>query len=228
MPTSTAGELRFRAFVIFSLVVTLALAGWSFAKSEIQGDKLSHQTSSLSHVVTHQSEDREAAVQKNVEARREDCNNGNQVRLGLRIGVEQSRRQRPLLLQLFPQFNQPKVLALVVREERRQLKAYAPLDCEAYALRALPAEERVKVTLAEQQRILVVQQKQIRGLLAKQAADAKKSAKSRVTTVTQRCELTELVLRGTAVKPRARAKLAGSLAGCHKQLAKVKAEAAGA
>lgn len=214
------------SFLIISMVATLALSGFSFAKSEDQNHTLSGQQSSLKSVVHVASDlaakaaiDREDAVLKNVEARRSDCNNTNQLRRGLRDGVVQGEKNLPLFLKLLPSLNTSEVLRINSRTVRRELKSYKPLDCDVYARKALPPAEAKKITIAEQEI-------QIRKLVANEAAVAKKSARSRVVTVTQRCDLTELVLEATK-SPVIRHKLAGSLAGCRKQLIKVEAEARG-
>lgn len=211
-------------FLIYGMIATLGLAGWSFEKSETQGSRIEGTTSKLSSVVSKQSQDREDATLKNVEARKQDCEGSNSVRAALRIGVQQGQKEIPLLLSLVPALNTKKVLEINDREVARQLKSYEPVDCEAYAIRALPPTEANKVTLREEQAQIKRQQVQIEKLVAAGHAANVKSAKSRVVTVSQRCELTEYEL-AEASKPKVRLKLAGSLAGCHEQLTDLKAEA---
>lgn len=187
-------------FVAAILALTLAATGWSWAKLEGQGDH-------LAKVVATQGTDREDAVLKNVEARYQDCVNNNEIRSALRTGVLQGQKEQPLLLKLLPQFNEKHVLALIHKEDARQLKAYRPLNCTAYSQRVLPPVERNRVTLRQQQA-------EIQRIVAA-------NAKARVTTVTQRCELTQILERN-APSPQARQELAKSLAGCQAQLVKVK------
>lgn len=207
------------------MIVTLGLTGWSFEKSETQGDKIertavvaAHAATRLTGVVSKQAADRENSTVKNVEARRQDCANGNQVREGLRTGVLQGEKELPLILRLLPSLNTKQVLDLSHKETKRQLKDFRPVDCEAYALRALPPAEANKVTLREQQA-------QIKQLVNENHSATLSSAKSREVTVKQRCDLTRFVLEGATLKAKVRVELQHSLAGCEQQLVKVEHEA---
>jgi hypothetical protein len=85
-----------------------------------------------------QAHDRKEAVNANVEARYSDCRGGNETRIALRRQVEQGRLQRPFLLKLLPQFNQPQVLKLIEKNEREELEGFAPRNCIEVAEEALP------------------------------------------------------------------------------------------
>lgn len=198
---------RFKSFIVISLIITLALSGLAFQKAESQGNHISGQQ-------VQQAIDREAAVVKNAEARREDCENNNELRKGLSIGVKIGEKNTPLLLRLLPQLNVKEVAVLSARENGRQLKAYAPINCEAYALWAVPKPSQKKVTLE-------VQQHEIDGLVHQLQVTETKEHAARLVTVTQRCELTKLVLANTT-KPALRAKLTTSYRGCEKQLSVIK------
>jgi len=176
-------DRAFKTFIIFSLVITLALSGLSFAKSESVNHHVAHNQVVLSQTVTQQAKDREAAILKNVEARREDCENNNSVRAALREQVEEGKRETPLLLKLVPALNTKEILSKAAKQRAKQLKAYAPLNCEAYAHRALPPSEVTKITLTEQQ-------SELHKLIVEAAV-------SRITTVGQRCELTGLITQTT-------------------------------
>lgn len=214
---------NFRFFIVVALAVTLALAGWAFVKAETQGDHLSLQNQQIKTQNTHlealvhqQSLDREDAIVKNVAARKSDCESSNSVRAGLRENVIQGQKQLPLLLKLLPQLNTNQILRINQERVNKQLKNFAPLNCAAYANKALPSVERTKLTLNQQQKELKETEAALHALVAK-------SAQGRVTTVQQRCELTRLIL---AVVERQDKSVASSFRHsfvvCEKQLAEVK------
>lgn len=78
----------------------------------------------------------------NVRARYEDCGNINQILSALRQEVVASKRTNPVLFKLLPSLDTPEVHALVRQERRRELRTFAPRDCESYALAAIPAGRR--------------------------------------------------------------------------------------
>lgn len=208
--------MRFRNFIIFSLIITIGLAGLSFGVSESANKHVSAQSTRIERNQSQEAIDREAAILKNIEARRDDCENNNELREGLRVGVELGKKNDPLLLKLLPSLNTKEVLTVVHREEQRELKAYAPLNCQSYALRAAPASARTKLTLQ-------VQQREIENLVHQLQLTEKKEHEARLVTVRQRCELTQLVISNTT-KPRIRAKLVTSYKNCEKQLALIEAD----
>lgn len=217
-------SVKFRFYVVVAVAVLFGLVGWQVAETRSEGSTTNkvvvaqgRSQRQLARVVTVQAEDREAAIEKNVEARRSDCESGNKVRAGLRAGVINSEKQVPLLLHLLPQLNTKVVLDIQAKETKRQLAAYRQVNCEKYALKAAPGPLRHKLSLEAQQR-------QISKLVAQDQATSRKSVESRLVTVKQRCELTEFVL-DESVKPKLHTKLAASLAGCHTQLTKLEAEA---
>jgi hypothetical protein len=73
-----------------------------------------------------------------INARLTNCESGNRLREGLRENVEQGQKNFPLFLELLPQFDTPKILAINQESVDRQLRAFAPLDCRAYAVEILP------------------------------------------------------------------------------------------
>jgi hypothetical protein len=79
-----------------------------------------------------------ATVQQNVDARYDDCQQLNGLRLGLRSGVKQSRTTAPLLYKLVPALDTSTVKTLVQASWARELQEYAKVDCNAYARRAIP------------------------------------------------------------------------------------------
>lgn len=174
---------RFKTFIVISLIIITGLSGWAFAKSNSATTSLSHSQITQNKVIAQQSKDREAAILKNVEARREDCESQNKLRAALRDQVETSQKQTPFILKLIPSFNQPAILKLAAQNSASELRAYMPLNCEVYAHRALPPLEQTKVTLAEQQN-------ELHRLIAE-------TLSGRVETVKQRCQLTKLLVTTT-------------------------------
>lgn len=83
-----------------------------------------------------------AAIQQNVGARYDDCQNSEAVRSALRQQVEDGKRTDPVLYRLVPSLNTPEVRAIIKASRVFQLKAYAPRDCEAYALASVPPMSR--------------------------------------------------------------------------------------
>lgn len=81
-------------------------------------------------------------IQQNVKARYDDCVGGEQVRTALREQVINGARTDKLLYHLLPSLNTPIVHELVAQSRADQLKAYAPRDCSAYALAAVPPLQR--------------------------------------------------------------------------------------
>lgn len=206
-------DQRFRKFIIVSLIVLSALLGYGIQRVETQH-------SALGSAITQQAIDREAAVLKNVQARKSDCENGNVVRLALRENIEQGKRELPIILKLVPSLNTKQILKLSEKSNKRQLKAFASVDCTKYALEAAPKSEQHKLTLEEQQSELKATQRQLHETVLK-------SAETRITTVTQRCELTGLIdqvliKQDPSVAPR----FTQSYRGCEKQLTQVKKIAA--
>lgn len=172
-----------KKFLIVAMIITLALSGWSFAKSESATHHVGQLVNKQGAAAVQQAKDREAAVQKNAEARKEDCENNNKVREALRENVEQGKKEQGLLLTLLPSLNTKQVLVISNHNERRELKAFAPLNCLEYAHRALPPAEANKITLAEQQA-------ELHHLIVE-------SITARQITVKQRCELTGLLVSTT-------------------------------
>jgi hypothetical protein len=73
-----------------------------------------------------------------VNARFANCESGNTLRKALRVNVEQGQRSLPLLLELLPSLNTPKVLELNRQSVDYQIKAFALLDCKTYSEEILP------------------------------------------------------------------------------------------
>lgn len=86
------------------------------------------------------------AIQQNVNARFDDCESGNDLRMGLLAGVAQGRKTTPVLLRLVPSLNTAEVKALIRKSEARQQKAYKPRSCAPYALKSVPPAARKNYT----------------------------------------------------------------------------------
>lgn len=73
-----------------------------------------------------------------VNARFANCESGNTLRKALRVNVEQGQRSLPLLLELLPQLDTPRVLRLNQQSVEYQIKAFKLLDCKTYSEEILP------------------------------------------------------------------------------------------
>lgn len=80
-----------------------------------------------------------AAVQQEIRARFDDCTQLNKIRAGLRSTVQQGKVEDPLLYQLVPSLNTPRVRQIVATNERTELREFAAVSCKDYARRAIPA-----------------------------------------------------------------------------------------
>lgn len=210
---------RFRFFVVGAIAIGLGLSGYAWENAE----KANSHTQSIS--ITQQV-DRETAVLKNVEARKDDCTQQNELRAGLRVNVEEGQKSIPLLLRAVPQLNTKEILAANDASVKKELRAFRAINCQEYALKALPPSEVHKLSLEEQQAELQAQQVTLTAIVKGEKEANLRSALSRVTTITQRCELTRHGLKvARHAYPQEVAWYVGSLAGCEKQLAAVKQEA---
>lgn len=79
-----------------------------------------------------------SAVQQNIRARYDDCGQLNKIRAGLRSTVQQGKVEDPLLYQLVPSLNTPRVRRIVALNDRTELREFARVDCKDYARRAIP------------------------------------------------------------------------------------------
>lgn len=89
-----------------------------------------------------QNVDRKAAINSNVQARYSDCRGGNDTRGALRKQVDQGKLERPFLLKILPQLNNAAVIKLIDKNEREELKGFAPRNCVEYAEEALPGHHK--------------------------------------------------------------------------------------
>lgn len=83
-------------------------------------------------------ENARAATQQNVRARYDDCQSGNQLRAALIAQVQEGKLTEPLLYKLVPSLDTPQVHKIIADQRARQLRAYRPRNCRAYALSAVP------------------------------------------------------------------------------------------
>lgn len=86
-----------------------------------------------------------AFSQQNVNARYDDCINGDAVRRALYQQTKASARSDALLYKSLPSLDTPQVHQLVAQTRAKQLAAFAPRGrrgCAAYALRAVPPGAR--------------------------------------------------------------------------------------
>lgn len=141
-----------RALDRWGWVIALVFLGIGFAVIHHQGNRLKEQGAEISKqqitLETQQSQlhtqvqneaaSRHAQTTSTVEARFANCESGNTLRKALKVNVEQGQRELPLLLELLPQLNQPRVLALNRQQVAYQLKAFALLHCKAYSEEILP------------------------------------------------------------------------------------------
>lgn len=214
--------MKFRTFIVLAVAIAIALAGWGITEIVDTQHAQGRQQTTLTHVVAQQQLDHEDAVLKNAEARRSDCENGNKLREGLRANVIDGQKNVPLLLKAVPGLNTKEIIAANNASVKRQIALFAPLNCTAYSLAALPSSERVKVSLEQQQAELKNEEAAIVKLVIAQQKAQHKSAVSRITTVSSRCELTKIILNSATKN---RPQVAKSLAGCEAQLQIVKQEA---
>lgn len=123
-----AGQLRtvWIAIGVIAVVLLLSigLVAYGFTRVQSVEDSVARST-----VVT---------AQQNVDARYDDCQSLNLLLAGMTTGVRESEKTLPLEYKLVPSLNTPQVKAVVRKSIRRELKAYEPRDCKAYALKAVP------------------------------------------------------------------------------------------
>lgn len=215
-------DRTFKTFIVIAIVILTGLIGFGIQQIEEEHAALHAAQTTLHRVEGQQQEDREAAILKNVQARKSDCENGAIVRNALRENVIQGEKQLPLILKLLPSLNTHEILEQNKKTVARELQAFKPIDCTAYALKAAPDFEKHKITLEEQQAELRRTEQQLHEIV-------RKSAETRVNTVSQRCELTGLIARILKKQDRHDApSFVRSYQRCQKQLAEVKKIAASA
>ena len=129
------------AMTTLATLAGLAIATAVFLAAGAQ-IRLGHEVDRVRELTERVARAEHSSVQQNVNARYDDCHAGEQVRAALRLQVHQGRRTDPLLYKLIPSLDTAEVHDLVAVSRRRQLKAYAPRDCRAYALAAVPAKAR--------------------------------------------------------------------------------------
>lgn len=134
---------RIEVFALFGLLLvlgTVALVVHAHDIHRVDHDevRLAELQGALHNQVQHEAETHAAQTRATIEARRSNCQSGNRLREGLRINVLQGQKSLPLLLQVLPQLNTPRVLALNREAVARQLRAFAPLNCTKYAEEVLP------------------------------------------------------------------------------------------
>jgi hypothetical protein len=135
----------------FSLLIAAVFAIYGFVVSTRRSDeinRLAHKAEATATASRHQgiieARDRRQAVAANVGARYDDCVEANRLRRALRDQVISQQRTQPLLLQLLPSLNTPRVLALIRATTARQLRAYHPRNCRRFADEALPRPHKKK------------------------------------------------------------------------------------
>jgi hypothetical protein len=79
------------------------------------------------------------AVQANIDARYDDCQQIEALKTAGRAQVRSGERTEPLLYELVPSLDTPQVHQIIERDRARQLKAYEKGSCSAYAREAIPA-----------------------------------------------------------------------------------------
>lgn len=79
-----------------------------------------------------------AAVQQNINARYDDCEQLNSLRNGLDTQVKQSYKTLPLLYRLVPSLHTPAVEKIEQNAYQKELREFSGLDCTSYAKRAIP------------------------------------------------------------------------------------------
>lgn len=135
----------------FGWVIAIIFIALGFRTLHNQGQTLHGQVKAIASLqgqlntqVQNEATSRSEQTAATVNARFANCESGNTLRKALRVNVEQGQRSLPLLLELLPSLNTPKVLKLNRQSVEYQIKAFRLLDCKTYSEEILPGHTTSK------------------------------------------------------------------------------------
>jgi Sec-independent protein translocase protein TatA len=129
----------------FGWIIAIIFVLIGFRTLHNQGQTIGRQVKTVASLqrelhaqVQNEANSRSEQTAATVNARFANCESGNTLRRALRVNVEQGQRSLPLLLELLPSLNTPKVLKLNQQSVEYQIKAFKLLDCKTYSEEILP------------------------------------------------------------------------------------------